>query len=86
MLQEVGVLSYSGYSLSKSHSMTMRYNPDSGAASRTVEIKLLMNYESVSRFFLFPELQFWNKLCLLESMDLSVMIVWCVIAGYGLTC
>ena len=86
MLQEVWVLSYSGYSLFKGHSMAMRYSPNSGAASRTVVIKLLMNYGSVFRFFLFPELQFSNKLCLLESMDLSVMIVWCVIAGYGLTC
>ena len=59
--------------------MTMRYNSNSGAGSRTVMIKLLMNYGSVSRFFLFSELQFWNRLCLLESMDLSVMIVWCVI-------
>ena len=58
MLQEVGVLSYSGYSLFKGHSMAMRYNPNSKASSRTVVIKLLMNYGSVSGFFLFPKLQF----------------------------
>ena len=66
--------------------MAMRYSPNGGAGSRIVVIKLLMNYGSVSRFFLFPELQFWNKLCLLECMDLSMVIVWCVIVGYGLTC
>ena len=66
--------------------MAMRYSPNSGVGSRTVLIKLLMNYGSISGFFLLPELQFWNRLCLLESMDLSVMIVWCVIIGYGITC
>ena len=65
--------------------MAMRYSPNSGVGSRIVVIKLLMNYELVSRFFRFPELQFWKRLCLLESMDLSVMIVWCVIVWYGLT-
>ena len=66
--------------------MAMRYRPNSGAGSRTFMIKLLMNYRSVFGFFLFPKLQFWNGLCLLERMDLSGMKVWCVIAGYGLTC
>ena len=66
--------------------MAMRYSPNGGAGPRIVVIKLLMNYGSVSRFFLFPELRFWNKLCLLESMDFSMMIVWCVIVGYRLTC
>ena len=33
--------------------MAMRYSPNSGDGSRTVVIKLLMNYRSVSRFFLF---------------------------------
>ena len=41
MLQEVGILSYSGYCLSKGHSMAMKYNPNSGAGSKTVLIKLL---------------------------------------------
>ena len=40
--------------------MAMRYSFNSGAGSRTVVIKLLMNYRSVFRFFLFQELQFWN--------------------------
>ena len=42
MLHEVGVLSYSGYSLFKGHSMAMRYNPNGGAVSRTISIKLLI--------------------------------------------
>ena len=42
MLQEVGVLSYSGYSLPKGHLMAMRYSPNGGASSRIVVIKLLM--------------------------------------------
>ena len=66
--QEVRVLSYSGYSLSKGHSMAMRCSPNSGVCSRTVVIEMLMIYRPVSRSFLFPELQFWNRLCLLESM------------------
>ena len=66
--------------------MAMRHSPNSEAGPRTVVIKLLMNYGSISRFFLFLELRFWNKLCLLESMDFSMMIMWCVIAGYRLTC
>ena len=66
--------------------MAMRYSPNSGASSRIVVIKLLKNYGSVFRFILSLELHFWNRLCLLESMGLSVMIVWCLIAGYGLTC
>ena len=41
-LQEVGVLSYFGYSLSKGHSMAMRYSPNGGAGSRTVLIKMLI--------------------------------------------
>ena len=68
MLQEVGVLSYSGYSLSKGHSIAMRCSPNNGAGSRTVVIKLLMIYGIVSRSFLFQKLQFWNRLCLLEKM------------------
>ena len=31
MLQEIGVLSYFGYSLSKGHSMAMRHSPNDGA-------------------------------------------------------
>ena len=50
-LQEVGVLSYSGYSLFKGHS---GYSPNGGAGARTVVIKLLMIYEPVSESFLFP--------------------------------
>ena len=38
--------------------MTMRYNPNGGAVSRTVVIKLLVNYGPVSGSFLFLELQF----------------------------
>ena len=68
MLQGIGVLSYSGYSLSKGHSMAMRCSPNSGACSRTVVIKLPMIYGPVSKSFLFIELQFWNRLCLLENM------------------
>ena len=41
-LQEVGVLSYCGNSLSKGHSMVMRYSPNGGVGSRTVLIKLLI--------------------------------------------
>ena len=67
-LQEVGVLSYSGYSLFKGHSMAMRYSPNGGSHVRTIVIKLLMNYVPVYGSFLFPELQFWNILCLLENM------------------
>ena len=65
--------------------MAMRYSPNGGAGLRTVVIKLLMNYRQVSEFFMFPELQFWNRLCLLESMYLNMRIVWCVIVGCGLT-
>ena len=43
MLQEVGVLSYFGYFLSKGHSMAMRYSHNGGVGSRTVLIKLLIN-------------------------------------------
>ena len=42
MLQEVGVLSYYGNSLSKGHSMVMRYSPNDGVGLRTVLIKLLI--------------------------------------------
>ena len=38
--------------------MAMRYSPNGGADSRTVVIKLLVNYGSVSKFFMFSELQF----------------------------
>ena len=31
-LQEVGVISYSGYSLSKGHSIAMKYSPNGGAS------------------------------------------------------
>ena len=41
-LQEVGALSYSGYSLSKGHSMAMRYSSNCGTGSRTILIKLLI--------------------------------------------
>ena len=68
MLQEVGVLSYSGYFLSNGHLMAMRCNPNSGAGSRIVVNKLLMIYGQFSRSFMFLELQFWNRLCLLENM------------------
>ena len=60
MLQEVGVLSYSGYSLFKGQSMAMRYSPNGGAGARTIVIKLLMIYGPVSRSFMFLELQLWN--------------------------
>ena len=53
MLQEVGVLSYSDYSLSKGHSMDMRCSLNSGAGSRTVVIKLLKIYKPVSRSLMF---------------------------------
>ena len=42
MLQEVGVLSYSSYYLSKGHSMAMKYSPNGGAGSKIVLIKLMM--------------------------------------------
>ena len=48
--------------------MVMRCSPNSGAGSRTVVIKLLMVYELVVGSFLFLELQFLNRLCLLENM------------------
>ena len=48
--------------------MTMRYSSNGGAGARKVVIKLLMIYEPVSGSFLFLELQFWNRLCLLENM------------------
>ena len=48
--------------------MAMRYSPNNGNGVRNVVIKLLMIYGPVSRAFLFPELQFWNRLCLLENM------------------
>ena len=38
--------------------MAMRCSPNGGADSRTVVIKLLVNYGSVSGSFLFSELQF----------------------------
>ena len=41
-LQEVGVLSYYGYCLSKGHSMAKSFSPHGGASSPTVLIKLLM--------------------------------------------
>ena len=68
MLQEVGVLSYSGYSLFKGHSMAIMYSPKGGVGTRTVVIKLLMIYGPISGSFMFPELQFWNRLCMLENM------------------
>ena len=42
MLQDVGVLSYSGNSSSKGYLMAMGYSPNGGAGSRTVLIKLLI--------------------------------------------
>ena len=48
--------------------MAMRYIPNGGAGVRIVVIKQLMIYGPVSRSFLFPELQLWNRLCLLENM------------------
>ena len=57
-LQEVGVLSYSSYSLFKGHSMAMRCSPNGGTGARTIMIKLLMIYGPVSGSFMFPELQF----------------------------
>ena len=48
--------------------MAMRYSPNCGADARTVVIKLLMIYGPVSKSFMFQELYFWNKLCLLENM------------------
>ena len=56
MLQEVWVLSYFGYYLSKGHSMAMRYSPNSGAGVRIIVINLLMIYGLVSGSFMFPEL------------------------------
>ena len=47
--------------------MAMRYSLNCGAGSRTVVIKLLI-YGPASSSFLFLELQFWNKLCLLKNM------------------
>ena len=41
-LQEVGVLSYFDYSLSKDHSMVMRYSPNRGAGFTIAYIKLLV--------------------------------------------
>ena len=38
--------------------MVMRCSPNGGADSRTIVIKLLVNYELVSGSFLFLELQF----------------------------
>ena len=38
--------------------MAMRCSPNGGAGSRTVVIKLLVNYELVSGSFKFSELQF----------------------------
>ena len=58
MRQEVGVLSYSCQSLFKGHLMAMRCSPNVGAGSRTVVIKLLVNYRPVSGSFMFSELQF----------------------------
>ena len=48
--------------------MAMRYSPNDGAGARTVVIKLLMIYGPISRSFMFLELQFWNRLCLLENI------------------
>ena len=48
--------------------MAMRCSPNSGAGSRIVVIKLLMIYGPVFGSFMFPELQFWNGLCLHENM------------------
>ena len=60
--------------------MSMRCSPNSGASSRTVVIKLLMIYGPVSGSFMFPEMQFWNRLCLLENKgfkrDDSVVCRW----------
>ena len=49
--------------------MAIRCILNGGAGSRIVVIKLLMVYGPVFGSFLFPELQFWNRLCLLENMD-----------------
>ena len=66
--------------------MAMRCSPNGGAGSRTVVIKLLVNYEPISGSFLFLEIQFLSRLYLLENTGLSMMILWCVIARQGLTC
>ena len=52
--------------------MSMRYSPNDGAGSKIVLIKLLMIYGPVSGYFLFPELQYWNRLWLLEKYGNSV--------------
>ena len=41
-LQEVGVLSYSGYFVPKGHLMAMGYSPNNGAGFRIVSNKLLL--------------------------------------------
>ena len=55
--------------------MAMRCSLNGGVDSRTVVIKLLVNYGPVSRSFLFSELQFLSKLFWLENKGLSMMIL-----------
>ena len=52
--------------------MAMRCSPNSGDGLRTIVIKFLMIYEPASRSFPFPELQFCNRLCLLENMGFEL--------------
>ena len=55
--------------------MAMRYSPNGGADSKTVVIKLLVNFKPISGSSLFSELQFWSRVCLMENTGMSMMIL-----------
>ena len=54
--------------------MAIRCSPNDGADSRTVVIKLLVNYGPISRSFMFSKQQFRSRLYLLENAELSMML------------
>ena len=66
--------------------MAMRYNLNGGAGARTVVIKLLMIYGPVLGLLCSQNYSFGTRCVCLKIWDLSVMILWCVIARYGLRC
>ena len=66
--------------------MAMSYSPNGGVGVRKVVIKLLMVYIPVFGPFYSQNCSSETGCVCWEAWDLSVTILWCIIAGHGLTC
>ena len=64
-LQQVGVLSYHPQSLFESHSVAMSYSLSGRAGSKTILINCWWVEDRFSGSLMCPEIQFWNRLCML---------------------